>query len=213
MWVRATALVAVQGNRHSDAVFCELPKIQGAEMAQNIEIFFSFAHTDEKLMNRVRQQLVIHERNGRITKWHDRMIPAGDEWKKHIDARLQRAKIILLFISPAFIDSRYCYEVEGKVALQRHRSGKARVVPVILRPCAWQEAPFGKLQAVPRDGRAIATFKNRDEACLNAATEIMKVVDELVSADSEKSRMSIGKRDSMKRSSSTAKGKQPKRSV
>jgi hypothetical protein len=40
-----------------------------------LEIFFSYAHEDEALMNDVRRQLVVYERNGRILKWHDRMIP------------------------------------------------------------------------------------------------------------------------------------------
>src|SRR5712691_7128476 len=104
-----------------------------------IEIFFSYAHADEDLMNDVRRQLVIHERNGRILKWHDRQIPPGDEWRNHIDSRLNRARIILLFLSPHFIESKYCYEIEGKTALRRHQDGTARVVPVILRPCAWHE--------------------------------------------------------------------------
>jgi hypothetical protein len=42
-----------------------------------VEIFFSYAHEDEDLMNDVRRQLIVEERNGRIVKWHDRMIPAG----------------------------------------------------------------------------------------------------------------------------------------
>src|SRR6478736_6633098 len=90
-----------------------------------VEIFFSYAHEDENLMNDVRRQLVIHERNGRILKWHDRQIPPGNEWRNEIDWRLKEAQIILLFVSPHFIESRYCYETEGKAALRRHKDGTA----------------------------------------------------------------------------------------
>ena len=132
-------------------------------------------------MNAVRQQLVVFERNGRILKWHDRMIPSGSEWKEHIDRRLERAKIILLFMSPDFIDSQYCYEVEGSLALHRHTTAQATVIPVILRPCAWQDTPFGALQALPKDATPISTWSNRDEGCLDVARGIMRVVDELTS--------------------------------
>lgn len=154
-------------------------------MADVIEVFFSYAHEDEELMNDVRRQLVIFERNGRILKWHDRQIPAGAEWRKEIDVRLERAKIVLLFVSPHFIDSRYCCEVEGQAALRRHEAGEARVVPVILRPCSWHEAPFGKLQALPRDARPISQWDDRDEATLDVARGVMAIVDELMETDKE----------------------------
>lgn len=148
-------------------------------MNNPIEIFFSYAHEDERLMDDVRRQLVVYERRGRILKWHDREIPPGTEWREHIDARLGRAKIVLLFVSPDFLDSDYCYENEGEAAL----AGDARVIPVILRPCSWEESPFSKLQALPRDAKPVTTWSNRDEACLDVARGIMKVVDEMVAAE------------------------------
>src|SRR5262249_10368920 len=42
--------------------------------------------------------------------------------------------------------------------------GEAVVIPVILRPCAWQDTAFGRLLATPRDGKAITSWANRDEA-------------------------------------------------
>src|SRR5262249_4785901 len=152
----------------------------GVQMASPIEIFFSYAHQDEGLMNEVRQQLVIFERNRRILKWHDRKIPPGAEWRTQIDQRLKQAQVILLFVSPDFIESRYCYEVEGKTALRRQKTGEARVVPIILRPCPWQDAPFSKLQALPRDAKPITRWRNRDEACLDVARGVMAIVDEIV---------------------------------
>lgn len=130
-------------------------------------------------MNDVRRQLIVYERNGRILKWHDRMIPPGADWRGQIDGRLESAQIVLLFMSPHFIESRYCYEVEGEVALRRHKAGQTRVVPIVLRPCAWEETPFGDLQALPAAAKPISRWADRDEACLDAARGVMRVVDEL----------------------------------
>lgn len=149
-------------------------------MTGSVEIFFSYAHEDEDLMNDVRRQLVVEERNGRILKWHDRMIPPGADWRQHIDQRLERAAIILLFVSPHFIESRYCYEIEGEAALRRQETGEARVVPIILRPCLWERTPFGALQALPRDAQPVSRWPDRDEACLDVARGVMSVVDEVL---------------------------------
>lgn len=145
-----------------------------------IEVFFSYAHEDEALMDRVRQQLVVHERLRRIKKWHDRKIPPGDEWRDEINEGLKRARIVLLFMSPAFLASDYCYEKEGKLALERHNSGEAHVIPVVLRPCAWRESPFGELQAVPKDGHAVILWEHLDEATNDAAEGIMRAVEKLL---------------------------------
>ena len=130
-------------------------------------------------MNDVRRQLIVNERNGQIIKWYDGKIPPGSEWRNQIDSRLQAAHVILLFMSPHFIKSKYCYEVEGKAALLRHQSGGAHVIPIILRPCAWEQTPFGSLQALPKDAPPISRWVDRDEACLDTARGVMAVVDGL----------------------------------
>lgn len=140
-----------------------------------IEIFFSYAHEDEDLMNDVRRQFIIFERKGLIIKWHDRKIPPGQEWEKHIDSKLREAEIILLSVSPSFIESKYCYDIEVREALKRHDANEAHVIPIILRPCAWEEAPFSKLQALPKDGRPVSQWEDRDQVCLDIAKSVMKV--------------------------------------
>lgn len=142
-------------------------------MERPIEVFFSYAHEDEALMDTIRLQLVVRERIGEIVKWHDRMIPGCDEWRHRIDERIERVHVILLFMSPHFLASRYCYEIEGRIALRRHREGSARVIPVILRACDWTVTPFGELQGFPRDGVPLTQWADRDQASLEVARGIM----------------------------------------
>ena len=79
----------------------------------------------------------------------------------------------------AFIASDYCYETEMNLSLERDSKGEARVVPVVLRTCVWQSAPFGKLQALPKDGKPITSWQDRDEAWTNVAEEIKRIVEAL----------------------------------
>jgi hypothetical protein len=67
------------------------------------------------------------------------------------------------------VASDYCYGIEMKLALERHARHDAIAIPVILRPVDWSTAPFAHLQALPRDGRAITTWSNRDEALAEVA--------------------------------------------
>jgi hypothetical protein len=156
------------------------------------EIFFSYAHEDEDLMNAVRSQLVVFERQGKIVKWHDRQIPPGMEWEPTIDERLQHSKVILLFVSPAFLESRYCWDVEVRIALERHERGDARVIPIIVRPCAWDASPFAKLQALPLDAKPLIQFSDRDQASLDVARSIMRVVEEIDSIAGSSPRLNEG---------------------
>ncbi len=151
-------------------------RVQQIVSERPIEIFFSYAHEDESLMDEIRRQLVVRERMGEIVKWHDRMIPAGDEWRTQIDNRIERANVILLFMSPHFLESRYCYEIEGEIALRRHQDGSARVIPVVLRACDWTVTPFGALQGLPRDGVPITQWPDIDQASLDIARGIMESI-------------------------------------
>ena len=151
-------------------------------MGESIEIFFSYAREDELLRDELAKQLRNLERLGFITVWHDRNISAGTEWASEIDARLNTAQIILLLISPDFMNSDYCYSGEMERALERHAIGEARVIPILLRPVLWKDTPFSTLQVLPRNGNPVTNWHNRDEAFFEIATEIRSVIVELTVA-------------------------------
>jgi hypothetical protein len=139
-------------------------------------VFFSYSHKDEELRDRLEVALATLKRQGLIETWHDRMLRAGDEFDPGIRQELERADIILLLVSPDFIASGYCYDVEMTRALERHHAGEARVIPVILRACDWHPTPFGKLIAAPRDGKAIRSWPDLDEAFLDVAKKIREAL-------------------------------------
>jgi ABC-type multidrug transport system fused ATPase/permease subunit len=148
-----------------------------------VKLFFCYAHEDEILLNKLRAHLKPIQRQGLIDVWHDRDISAGTEWEQAIKERLNMAEIILLLVSPDFMNSDYCYSVEMKRALERHTRYEARVIPIILRPVYWQGAPFGQLQALPTDGKPITDWRNREKALFTVAEGIRKAVEEQLSSE------------------------------
>lgn len=135
-------------------------------------VFFSYSHKDETMRNEMQSHLSLLKRNGTISVWHDRRIGAGDEFDKAILKNLNEADIILLLISSDFLSSDYCWGVEVTRAMERHEAGEAIVIPVILRPCLWKQAPFGKLLAAPTDGKPVTRWPDRDEAFFDVARMI-----------------------------------------
>ncbi|HEY3275948.1 MAG TPA: DnaB-like helicase C-terminal domain-containing protein [Syntrophorhabdaceae bacterium] len=154
-------------------------------MAENkVKIFYSYSHKDEVLRDELETSLAILKRQGLIETWHDRKIIPGKKWDREIDSNIHKADVILLMVSPDFIASDYCYGKELNSALQRHDVGRSRVIPLIIRPADWHEAPFAGLQALPRDGVPVTTWENRDLAWLDVVKGIRRAIEEIL-ADRE----------------------------
>ena len=132
-----------------------------------IKVFTSYAHKDEELREELDVHLAMIKRHKAISIWNDRQIVAGEEWDNAIKTELKEADIILLLVSPRFLASQYIYEIEIKHAMKRHRAGTATVIPIILKPCDWKVADLAALQGLPREGKAITTWEDMDEALLN----------------------------------------------
>lgn len=140
-------------------------------------IFFSYCHKDEALRDQLETHLALLRRQGLITAWHDRRIMPGDEFDESISTALDQAEVILLLVSAEFLNSTYCYSREMSRAMERHEGGEARVIPVILRDCDWHSAPFGKLNALPKDAKPLTLWPDHDQAFASVAREIRRVVE------------------------------------
>lgn len=129
---------------------------EGARAASSA--FVSYSHKDEALRAELETHLKLLKRQGLLDVWSDRCITAGSEWETQIDENLERADLILLLVSADFIASGYCWEKELKRAMERHATGEAQVIPIIVRECSWKSVPFGKLQALPEGGKAVTIW-------------------------------------------------------
>jgi hypothetical protein len=146
---------------------------------RHIELFYSYAQADETLRDELEKQLSLLKRQGYIATWYDRDINAGVERQQAVDTHLTTAHIILLLVSPDFMASDYCYDVEVKRALERHTTGEARVIPVLLRPVDWQEALFARLSPLPRNGQPVTQWLDRDAAFYDVVQGIRQIIEQL----------------------------------
>lgn len=148
----------------------------------SVKIFCCYAHEDEPLLNKLKSHLRPLQYIGRIEIWHDRDISAGAKWEEEINKNLNEAQIILLLISPDFMNSDYCYGKEMKKALERHKRGEAVVIPIILRRVHWQDI-LGDIQALPRDGEPVMSslWHSPDDAFFDVIEGIKQAIKNLKS--------------------------------
>lgn len=156
-------------------------------MGSTIEIFLCYAHEDEEYRRQLEKQLKVFQREELIRVWHDRIISPGEEWEKQIHSHLNTAQIVLLLVSPDFMNSDYCYSIELTVALKRHMDGEACVIPIIVRPVHWTGGPLGKLQALPRDAIPItdSRWHSLDAAFFDVAEGIRTVIEAFIAKSSK----------------------------
>jgi hypothetical protein len=136
-----------------------------------LSAFISYAHADEKLKDRFLVHLTALKRERLINVWHDRMLRPGEHLDRAIETELAAADLVILLVSPDFINSDYCTEREMQRAFARAKNGECKVVPVILKDCRWRDIPIneqggrlGDFVALPRDGKPVARSRNRDSA-------------------------------------------------
>ena len=149
--------------------------------AASLSVFISYSHRDEDYKDELVVHLASLKRQDKIRAWQDRDIEAGVEWDAKIKQQLESAEIILLLITPRFLASDYCYDLEMQRAVQRHNEGTARVIPIIVKPCDWQGTPFRKLQVVPKDAKPITKWDDQDDAFLDVVKGIRRTVESLQS--------------------------------
>ncbi len=153
-----------------------------ADVARKVvTVFYSYASSPKD--DGLREQLEIHlvglQRSGLIESWSRREVVAGKEEQQEIDQHLEHASVILLLISPDFIASDYCYGAEMLRAMERHSAGNARVIPILLRPVYLENEPFTRLAALPKNGKPISMWRNRDAAFAEVVKDIRASIKEL----------------------------------
>ena len=121
-------------------------------------VFISYSHKDEEWKDRLVTQLGVLKQEGILDLWDDRRIEVGDDWKPEIENAINRAAIAILMISANFLTSKFILDEEVPKFLARREKEGLRVIPLIVKPCAWTQVKWlSKIQARPKDGKPLST--------------------------------------------------------
>lgn len=139
------------------------------------KVFISYSHKDEDWKDRLKTHLAVLEHQDLLAVWDDRQIAAGDDWYPAIEKAIESAQIAILLISANFLSSKFILGKEIPLLLERRRREGLSVIPLILKPCAWQTiAWLNKIQVRPLDNSSLSSFDehHRDHHLSELALEI-----------------------------------------
>ena len=130
--------------------------------------FISYSHRDRRLEQELVRHLSPLRLSDRLKIWHDPLLGPGQAFTPEIETQLAAADLVLLLISANFLASPYCAEREMVRAFERATAGKARVVPIIAKPCRGRSCPSPQrdwaTSQLPIDGKPVSDFRSRDTA-------------------------------------------------
>lgn len=137
--------------------------------------FISYSHQDTQILDLLHKHLSQLQRDGIITTWTDQEIIAGGNLTQNINTALNKSNLFIALLTPDYIASNYCYEKEFQKALEMQEQGKITIVPVIVEPCDWLNTPFKEYKALPKDGKAVSLWENKNTAFLDVIQNIRKL--------------------------------------
>lgn len=145
------------------------------------KVFISYSHKDEKWKNLLLNHLGVLEQEGFLEVWDDNRLTAGDDWNAEIERAINSSNVAILMITANFLTSDFICKEEVPKLLNRRRNEGVRVIPLIVKPCLWEEVKWLKsIQARPKYGQPISTMSEpqQDEVLKTLAKEIVDLLTE-----------------------------------
>jgi hypothetical protein len=88
--------------------------------------FISYSHADEAALSRLQKHHAMLRRDVMLSAWTDHEILAGSKLDAAITKALEGSSLFLAVVSPDYLASNYCYDMEFTRALELEKAGKLR---------------------------------------------------------------------------------------
>lgn len=139
-------------------------------------LYILYARADDSLCEELRRHLSVLVFTGEFSIWDGQGVAPGEDWQ-YLDAQqIEVADIVLVLLSADFFTSSYHYKTVLPKLLDRQRAGSCLLFPVVLRSIDLGGTVFEHLQMLPRDGRPIVLWENRDQAWITVVHAIRSAI-------------------------------------
>lgn len=138
--------------------------------------FISYAHQNTRMFERFNKSIKrsLPAING-LEVWSDTDNLTGHAFEQRIMDQIAASDLFILLVSSDFLASDFIWDKEIPAIKQRYDNG-ALVLPVVLRPCQWQQVT-GTCLAAPLDQRSqltpISDWRPHDNGYDQATTQVM----------------------------------------
>ena len=129
-----------------------------------------YATEDYSTFEQLDKHLALLKRQNVLAIYHKNNINASSETNVEMQTYLQQADIVLLLVSADFLhsDEQFGY---AQQALQQNKT----IVPIIARPCMWNDAKWGHIPAIPT--QPISQYNNPNQGFYDTVVALRKIID------------------------------------
>lgn len=148
------------------------------DAAPPVKVFISYSHYDDAARGRLDVHMAQLKREG-VLVFFDGDIIAGSELDPRIRHELRLADIFVALASPAYLHSRYCFEIEYGYALRKARRGRVHLVVALVEECQWRHTRMAHYKLLPKDGKPVSKWRPHGEAfedIVNGLRGVVKAV-------------------------------------
>ena len=146
------------------------------------KIFISYSHKDSSYKDLILKHLSVLSAKNEVSLWSDRKIQPGHDWYEEITKAISDSNIALLLISADFLTSPFVSKEEIPRLLKRQKSSNLKIIPIIIRACAWQQIPFlSNLPVFPKDGIPFSSLFDSERE--KSITDLVEMIANIVKFD------------------------------
>ncbi|HLG64679.1 MAG TPA: NACHT domain-containing protein [Ktedonosporobacter sp.] len=106
--------------------------------------------------------------------WSERQLVGGTNQKEQMLAHLDQDNYVVFLLSADFFACEICLTLMHE-GLLRQQQGRIAVIPLLVRPVAWQDTPLGAFACLPTNGIPIMSWEFPDEGWHRAAQELRRL--------------------------------------
>ncbi|MFP5261793.1 MAG: toll/interleukin-1 receptor domain-containing protein [Blastocatellia bacterium] len=110
------------------------------------QLFISYSHRDKIWLDKLLRNLKSYIHETPMIIWDDTKISPGANWEREINQALASAKVAVLLVSYDFLASDFIRKVELPYLIEAADEEIITVIPVAVRPSAWEKIPLGAIQ-------------------------------------------------------------------
>lgn len=146
-----------------------------------INIFISYAHTDEKWLDRLKKHLkVLTKYTDSVEYWEDTKLRGGDKWREEITMAIERSSVAILMVSTDFLASDFISNDELPPILRKAEEEGTRILPLIVSPCSFELSDISEFQAINSPDRTLADLGDDEAAIERVFLELIKSIQSLL---------------------------------
>lgn len=138
------------------------------------QVFISYSHQDGEWLKKLKTHLAPYIKRALLVVWDDSEIRAGAVWKEEIRQALASARVAVLLVSPAFLESEFIAEQELPPLLDAAKSEGVTILWVPVESSSFEVTPIAEYHAVHPPQKPLESLSSADRN--EALKKICKVI-------------------------------------